>query len=398
MREFVIFYAWQSDTPRKVGSDFIRIALEQARDALNEARLGVDVRIDSDTQGVPGSPWVTDTILEKIRTCDLFVGDMTLVAEIRDSDGATVKRIPNANVIIEFGYALHAKGERKILMVMNDAFGDFDSLPFDIKYLRKPAAFRAAADISNPDRYAEREALAGRLTEYIKTAIIAALAAPSPDQAMHERAQTRLSDFLVMGPVAAAPVLVSFPRIALHLAPLSPKQKAISANRVTDARQLLLPADGVPHVQDVDHAEWWSHGPTRPLPSLPNPVADWCTRLFTDGAIEATWSLGERHQNSVLKVDGCKLQQTIVMRTGRLLRALRALGFEHGAIVQFSLLGLEDVVLIGGTAITKQFRFRDRVFPSAVLAPQPEDIALAFQPAFELMWRAVGHEHGPPCS
>lgn len=64
MRNIVAFYAWQSDTPRKINKDFIRKALDDAAERINADRgLGVELKIDSDTQDVPGTPPVTATIL-----------------------------------------------------------------------------------------------------------------------------------------------------------------------------------------------------------------------------------------------------------------------------------------------------------------------------------------------
>ncbi len=72
MRKMTVFYAWQSDTERKLNSDFIDIALrEAARRITEDSSLDIEVQIDSDTQGVPGIPPVTDNILKKIASSDL---------------------------------------------------------------------------------------------------------------------------------------------------------------------------------------------------------------------------------------------------------------------------------------------------------------------------------------
>ncbi|NSZ75042.1 hypothetical protein G6L74_14925 [Agrobacterium tumefaciens] len=43
--------------------------------------------------GVPGTPNISETILNKIRECEIFVGDVTFVAK---TEGG--KQIPNPNV------------------------------------------------------------------------------------------------------------------------------------------------------------------------------------------------------------------------------------------------------------------------------------------------------------
>lgn len=79
MKTFKIFYSWQSDRERKCCKDFIRKAADNA--ALNVGqRLGVQVTVEADTEGVPGTPPINETILRKIDECDIFLADMTFVA------------------------------------------------------------------------------------------------------------------------------------------------------------------------------------------------------------------------------------------------------------------------------------------------------------------------------
>ncbi|MDC7745970.1 MULTISPECIES: hypothetical protein [Rhizobium] len=90
-REITVFYAWQSDRDREGNQHFIRLALDDAAARINEdSTLGVEVKIDADTEGVVGTPPVTETILNKIRAADIFVPDLTFVAETTDK-----KLIPN---------------------------------------------------------------------------------------------------------------------------------------------------------------------------------------------------------------------------------------------------------------------------------------------------------------
>lgn len=52
---------------------------------------------------------------------------------------------------------------------------------------------------------------------------------------------------------------------------------------------------------------------------------------------------------------------------------------------------------MGKNSITRKYRVQNLGLPAVALAPQPEDIAIAFQPAFEKMWLAAGLEQGSPC-
>src|SRR5271154_6803202 len=85
--KLTVFYSWQSDAPSDLNRSFIEEALKEALKRLHsEATLvpalrGVIVELDKDTEGVPGSPPVTDTILQKIEECAVFVADLTFVGE-----------------------------------------------------------------------------------------------------------------------------------------------------------------------------------------------------------------------------------------------------------------------------------------------------------------------------
>lgn len=116
-----IFFSWQMDTEGRCGRNLIRKALEDAINAIAaEAQIEDAPRdellLDSDTANVPGSPPIVDTILEKIQAADVFVADLTFVGSRRDG-----RPTPNPNVLIEYGYALHALSHRRVIGVMNAA-------------------------------------------------------------------------------------------------------------------------------------------------------------------------------------------------------------------------------------------------------------------------------------
>ena len=149
-----IFYAWQNHQPA-VCRRFIRAALEQAARSLEhdapvqDAPRPVEVNIDSDTRGVPGSPPVADTILHKIGACSAFVADLTLIP------AHDARPSPNPNVLIEYGYALRSLGDRRIVAAMNTCFGEPEQLPFDIQHRRWPIRYALPPDA---DRSTRREA------------------------------------------------------------------------------------------------------------------------------------------------------------------------------------------------------------------------------------------------
>ncbi|MFP3604658.1 hypothetical protein [Paraburkholderia sp. SIMBA_053] len=124
---WTVFYSWQSTLPNSTNRGLVRTCIDRAVDALNaEMNVEDSLRVDSDTSGRPGSPKIFDTILEKIKQCDVFIADVSLVAG----------KQANSNVMVELGYALSVLGPDGIVMVCNTAFGSISDLPFDLGFNR----------------------------------------------------------------------------------------------------------------------------------------------------------------------------------------------------------------------------------------------------------------------
>ena len=127
-----IFYSWQSDLPNDHGKELIRQALEEAIARLvSDTSLVVRPELDHDTQGIPGSPPMVAAILAKIDQCSVFVADVSLTFA-RDVEGPA-RRSPNPNVLLELGYALKRLGHERVLLVLNNATGRIEDLPFDLR-------------------------------------------------------------------------------------------------------------------------------------------------------------------------------------------------------------------------------------------------------------------------
>lgn len=123
-----VFYSWQSSLPNKTNRNLIKDSLEKALKEINK-ELSVDERIelDSDTKNTVGSPDIVHTIMNKIDNSDIFIADVSIIK------GTT----PNPNVMLELGYALKTLGDKKIIMLFNDAFGNTKDLPFDLGFKRQ---------------------------------------------------------------------------------------------------------------------------------------------------------------------------------------------------------------------------------------------------------------------
>src|SRR5690242_5404417 len=122
--ECTIFYSWASDHAGGTTRYLIEKALERAIiDLHSDEMIKVEPVMDRDTQGEPGSPDIASTIFGKIDQAQIFVCDVSIVDE-------TVKKpAPNPNVLLELGYALKTLGHKRVIMVMNTAFGEIDLLP-----------------------------------------------------------------------------------------------------------------------------------------------------------------------------------------------------------------------------------------------------------------------------
>ena len=181
-----IFFSWQSDTLAKVSRNFIERSLQQAINGLRaDAEIDPADRemvIDRDTLDVPGSPPIMETIFAKVDEATVFVSDLTYVAS-RDSGG----RSPNPNVCIEHGYALKSLGWRRMIAVMNTAFGhpDQEELPFDVRHARRPILFNCPPDADDGLRRAVKAELAAHLGIALRSifrdeAAQASMRAPAP--------------------------------------------------------------------------------------------------------------------------------------------------------------------------------------------------------------------------
>lgn len=169
---FKVFYAWQSNRPNNLCRGLIRRALDSAAKKLNAALEIEDanrqVEIDQDTQDVSGSPSIAETILKKIRTCDAFIADLTLIP-----NGEGNRASPNPNVLIEYGYALHALGDKRIIGVFNNAFGTLDDLPFDLRHKKWPIRYQAGDAGDNDEAKKQRRETRDSLTTDLVSAISA---------------------------------------------------------------------------------------------------------------------------------------------------------------------------------------------------------------------------------
>ncbi len=162
-----IFWSWQSDYSPKTCRHFIRDALADAI-AQIAGETGVDdadrPEIDHDTKGERGMADIAATILNKIADAAVFVADLTPIAKSPDG-----KWLPNPNVMIELGWAMHRPGWERVIGILNMASGaKVEDLPFDIRH-RRIVTFVLSETTDKPTRTAVRSKLVKELKEALQT-------------------------------------------------------------------------------------------------------------------------------------------------------------------------------------------------------------------------------------
>jgi hypothetical protein len=171
-----IFYSWQSDIHPEINRYFIEKALNKAILNLSEdfeldEAIRQELALDQDTRGVPGTPPVTDTIFSKIQNSAIYVADLTFVGKSNKG-----RFLANPNVLIEYGYAVNSIGYKRIIPIINTAFGEpisnkISNMPFDMRHLRNPITYSLKENASNEKQLRTENKLIENLTEAIRTII-----------------------------------------------------------------------------------------------------------------------------------------------------------------------------------------------------------------------------------
>ncbi|MFZ0954036.1 MAG: hypothetical protein WAN17_17325 [Candidatus Sulfotelmatobacter sp.] len=299
-----IFFSWQSDRSTTEGRNLIEKALEKAVSVLAadvEIQKAVrdGIRVDKDTRDIPGSPKIFETILAKIEEAAIVVCDLTFIGTRPNGDP-----MPNPNVLIEYGYALKAIGERRILLVMNSAYGEprRETMPFDLLGHRFPITYHA------PERAeeAERKAARNQLAEVFESALRTFFESeeyrnslPKPIPILYREPKNGRARFRAKGDaiglrqhpfadITGSPqdelFLAEGPSTWLRVGPQNPAGKTRKVNELEDvSRSIILlpfyePGPSIGSVRGVDgYGFYRSEGLTEPTGSL--------VYVFTDGEV-----------------------------------------------------------------------------------------------------------------
>ena len=148
MLPLIIFYSWQSKTDEKKNRYFIREAAQKAIALIKKENkpeyLNIALEVQDSTRGVPGTPDIPATIKQRIRDCDIFLSDITM---IKDPDVQADLPEPHYsnNVLLELGFAQSVVDSDRIITVLNNDYGsvkeDHNKVPFDNRQLRGPIEY-----------------------------------------------------------------------------------------------------------------------------------------------------------------------------------------------------------------------------------------------------------------
>lgn len=147
MIKISMFYSWQSDLPNSTNRGFIEDLLKYSIIEVQKKIPNISICLDQGPKNRSGSRNIAEIILEKIEECDIFVCDISTV----NSNEILARKMPNPNVMIEYGYALKSIGESRIISFFNSSFGSFPAdLPFDLSHRSHAVYCLAKNDPSKP--------------------------------------------------------------------------------------------------------------------------------------------------------------------------------------------------------------------------------------------------------
>jgi hypothetical protein len=135
-----VFYSWLKDLENRTNRTFIQEAIELAINNILETNLEIDLVLDRDTKGIPGSPDIAQTILQKIDQALVVVADVSII-----NPKSETRLTPNPNVLFELGYAVKSLSWDNVLPVFNLATGRIEDLPFDLRSHR-PITYKMSGE------------------------------------------------------------------------------------------------------------------------------------------------------------------------------------------------------------------------------------------------------------
>lgn len=388
-----IFYAWQSDRGSDCCSNFVRKALKAAIGDL-ASNYGEELILDSDTAGLAGSPRVTENILKKIRECDVFLGDVSFIAQ---TDAG--KHLPNPNVMIELGFARAVLDEQQIMLVMNEAFGGPKELPFDLAHLRHPLGWTLAEGAPTSERRAVRTKFAAKLKAYLAASIdfslrFRTLATPESDRFAPARELVASLDLPSL--TSQPPTIVNGPKLVLRMATvMAANHPAVEPARMKAARPLFVPEGYAAVETGTSAGQFYSHDPKQSRAGLPNGESRWYTRFVQPGIIETSILLGEIiDDDPTAVIDGRAIEGRIIEIVRRSAALFAEVGQHGPASVSIALHQFEDVQVSTSRWTSRPLGWGMPMVWIANLSSLAGFKPMQLRTLLNNIWTAVGFEDG----
>jgi hypothetical protein len=112
--------------------------LNGAKEDLLTGGVLDNMEIVEGSAGAPGAVSISDEIFDRIKQCNVFVADLTVVANYEsyvDGNQTRQKAASNSNVLLESGVASCTGANwRRMILVANTAFGPVETILFDIRH------------------------------------------------------------------------------------------------------------------------------------------------------------------------------------------------------------------------------------------------------------------------
>ena len=384
-----VFYSWQSDRPNRTNRGFIMEALERAATVLrSDESVAVEPVIDRDTAGVAGSPEIAATIFAKIARADVFVPDVSLV-----TSADTKRQSPNPNVLLELGFAISTLGWDRVILVMNTAFGDQTSLPFDLRG-RRVVSYNCLEILEMGKKGHERKLLEKRLTEELRKVFKMQASSRSSEKearwkslsVLARKFQAERLDLLSLG---EAPLLLASERlICVHVVP----DGALTGEITIDVRRIDTEGTYLAPIGSRGFNPMFnSDGLLRDAGGVDG-KSDGFLQLFRNGVIESVNSsriIGLDRQDGVAST---AFVEDLVRFLQDACRLLRKLQVGPPVLVLVSLLGVKNLPLFvgGGTRGTPVFDKNKILLPEVELVDLRADIQPILRLPLDVLWQAAG--------
>ncbi|APA92857.1 hypothetical protein [Myroides sp. ZB35] len=179
--KITIFYSWQSKNDDNYNKTFLNDCIMNAINLIEQENFIPDLKLDLQlsTENIPGSPEIAKEISNRVRNCDIFIGDFTII----NSSNRLIRFIntlfnrnkykqSNNNVVEECAIAKEHIGLKRIIKIQNSVYGnpykDINLAHFDSRHERFPIQY----SLSSKNRIKEiKEEVVKKLVKEIKLCI-----------------------------------------------------------------------------------------------------------------------------------------------------------------------------------------------------------------------------------